>query len=154
MPPFIGVKRRESPSHISSTPKASQRSAKKLKAKQSLFDAADQRPTGSLKENENFVNGLDGSDSESSLSDVSSVGFGNVEPQPATKKRKIDHHGDDDEEIDWEDAIHEDQTNGTPSTPAQPSGDLELTLDKGSGVGSFVNNQKKGPSKIERHIRI
>ncbi|KAL8927549.1 MAG: hypothetical protein Q9208_002354 [Pyrenodesmia sp. 3 TL-2023] len=154
MPPFIGVKRRESLSPISPSPKAPEKSAKKLKIKQSLFDAADQRPTGSLKENENFVNGLGDSDSGSSLSDVSSHCFEDVEPEPATKKRKIDHHGDDDEEIDWEDAIHDDRANGTSSTAAGPSGDLELTLDKGSGVGSFINNQKKGPSKIERHIRI
>lgn len=154
MPPFIGVKRRESPPPISPPLKTPEKSAKRLKTKRSLFDAADQRPTGSLKENQEFVNGLAGSDSETSLSEVSSDGFEDVEPEPATKKRKIDHHGDDDDEIDWEDAMHEDQANGTSSSAAQPSGDLELTLDKGPGVGSFVNNQKKGPSKIERHIRI
>ncbi|KAI4185204.1 MAG: hypothetical protein LQ346_005956 [Caloplaca aetnensis] len=154
MPPFIGVKRSKSESPFSPSPTAPEKSGKKLKNTQSLFDAADQRPTGSLKENEDFLNGLAGSDSETSLTEVSSDEFEDVEPQPAIKKRKTDHDDDDDEEIEWEDAMHDDKANVTPSSTVQPPGDLELTLDKGSGVGSFVNNQKKGPSKIERHIRI
>lgn len=154
MPPFIGVKRRRSPSLSVSLPATPEVSAKKTGKKQSLFDAADERPVGSLKGNEDFVNGLAESDSDTSLSDVSSIEFEDVTPQPAAKKRKVNHHDVDEEEIDWEDAMHEDQTIGTPSTAVQPSGDLELTLDKGSGVRSFVNNQKKGPSKIERQIRV
>ncbi|KAL8895580.1 MAG: hypothetical protein Q9207_008109 [Kuettlingeria erythrocarpa] len=154
MPPFVGVKRGKSDSPFSPSPTAPEKSGKKSKKPQSLFDAADQRPTGSLKENEEFLNGLAGSDSETSLTEVSSDEIVDGELQPAIKKRKTDHHGDDDEEIEWEDAMQDHQANATPSSAIEPSGDLELTLDKGFGVGSFVNNQKKGPSKIERHIRI
>ncbi len=154
MPPFVGVKRGKSESPVSSSPTAPEKSGKKLKKPQSLFDAADQRPAGSLKKNEEFLNGLAGSDSETSLTEVSSDEIVYVELQPAVKKRKTDHHDDDDEEVEWEDAMHDHPANVTPSSAIEPSGDLELTLDKGSGVGSFVNNQKKGPSKIERQIRI
>ncbi|KAL8720778.1 MAG: hypothetical protein Q9225_002411 [Loekoesia sp. 1 TL-2023] len=152
MPPFIARKRRRSSSPTSldhTTPKEQVK-------KPTLFDAADQRPAGSLKANESFVNGLTGSDSDTSLSDASSADFEDVTPQHVVKKQKLDHHDEDDEEIDWEDAMHGGPASETLSTAVQPSGDLELTLDKSSRIGSFTNphNQKKGPSKIERQIRV
>ncbi|KAI4188728.1 MAG: hypothetical protein L6R41_001967, partial [Letrouitia leprolyta] len=152
MPPFIARKRRQS----SSPPPPGRSIPKKQLKKSTLFDAADERPTGSLKANESFVNDLVGSDSDTSLSDISSVEFEDVTPQHVAKRQKLDHHDDDDEEVDWEDAVHEGQTNGTNPTANQPLGDLELTLDKTTRIGSFTNphNQKKGPSKIERHIRV
>ncbi|KAI4151521.1 MAG: hypothetical protein L6R39_002008 [Caloplaca ligustica] len=152
MPPFIGVKRRRSASPLRDVG-ILKKPAKEPPKKQTLFDAADQRPAGSLQANEQFVDALAPSDSSTLLSDVSSVEFEDVRPQSTTKKPKHEHPHEDDEEIDWEDAVHNSQTNGQPLTAAQPSGDLELTLGKGSGP-SFVNNQRKGPSKIERQIRV
>ncbi|KAI4118021.1 MAG: hypothetical protein LQ345_001857 [Seirophora villosa] len=155
MPPFIAGKRRRSPSPASSSLPSPAASSKKPGKKQSLFDAADERPTGSLQDNEHFVHALTGADSDTSLSDVSSIEFEDVTSQPAPKKQKRHHHAEDDEEVDWEDAVHDDRpTDGTPTNAVEPSGDLELTLDKGSGPASFINGQKKGPSKIERQIRI
>ena len=147
MPPFIGRKRLTSASPPN-TPKAK---------KPSLFDIAD-KPTASstVQDNKAFLDSLGGSDSETSLSDVSSSDFEDVVPQPASKKRKTEHEYDD-EEVDWEDAIQE---TGVTCSRAQargrPLGDLELTLDKGAKTGFLADShgKKKGPSKIERQIRV
>lgn len=149
MPPFIAGKRRRS----ASSPSPDRQ--KKPARRPTLFDTADERPTGSLKANRDFLEQLDDPDSDTSLSEVSSVEFEDVGPQHTAKRRKLDHRDDhEDEGIDWEDAVHQHQTDGIPFSAIQPSGDLELTLDKGTRGPSYTNNQKKGPSKIERQIRI
>ncbi|KAL6717133.1 hypothetical protein ACLMJK_005048 [Lecanora helva] len=151
MPPFIPQKRRKlnSSSPDPSTPKKGQ------KPKPSLFDTAD-RPGASatLRDNKAFVDRLDDSNSDSSLSDVSSDEFEDVLASPKAKNRKTEHTEEDDEEVDWEDAIHSEEISGSKSAP-EPSGDLELTLDDG-GSADFSNalGKKKGPSKIERQIRV
>ncbi|KAI4259290.1 MAG: hypothetical protein LQ352_000830 [Teloschistes flavicans] len=145
MPPFIAGKRQRSLSP-DGTPKESAK-------KRTLFDVADERPPGSLKANQEFLNGLEDAGSDTSLSDVSSVEFEDVAPPIAGKRRKLKHH-DEEEEIDWEDAVQQSHANGTSFSAVQPSGDLELTLDKGAQRPNFTNDQKKGPSKIERQIRI
>ncbi|KAL8728652.1 MAG: hypothetical protein Q9181_005281 [Wetmoreana brouardii] len=151
MPPFIAGKRQRS----SSPPPAYDITTPKPAKKRTLFDAADERPFGCLKANQDFLADLGDSDSDTSLSDVKSVEFEDVTPQNAPKRQTLEHNTEDeDEEIDWEDAVHNGHTNGTPSSAVQPSGDLELTLDKGAKGPSFTNNQKKGPSKIERQIRV
>ncbi|KAI4254599.1 MAG: hypothetical protein L6R42_007132 [Xanthoria sp. 1 TBL-2021] len=151
MPPFLPGTRKRSPSPASLYRSTPEKPAKKA----TLFDVADERPAGSLKANQDFLNRFDNADSDTSLSDVSSGEFEDVAPQPNAKRRKIDHHADDEEEIDWEDAVDQRNTDGVPSSKRQPSGDLELTLHKDTGV-SFTpsNDQKKGPSKIERQIRV
>ncbi|KAL8642660.1 MAG: hypothetical protein Q9228_000665 [Teloschistes exilis] len=150
MPPFIAGKRQRSSSplsEINETPTSAK--------KRTIFDVADERPPGSLKANQEFLEGLEDTSSDTSLSDLSSVEFEDVTLQNASKRRKLEHHDDEDEEeIDWEDAVQQGHPNWTPSEAAQPSGDLELTLDKGAQPHSFTNDQKKGPSKIERQIRI
>ena len=152
MPPFIPHKRRisASPPPHQSTPKSSK------KQKPSLFEIAD-RPgaSASLQDNKAFLDQLNGTDSESALSDMSSDEFEDVLQSPKSKKRKLIHaEDDDDNEIDWEDAIHPENTTSAKGAP-EPSGDLELTLDNG-GQAEFSNSlgKKKGPSKIERQIRI
>lgn len=147
MPPFVGRKRLRSASPPS-TPKGK---------KPSLFDTAD-KPTSSstVQDNRAFVDTLGKSDSEDSLSDVSSIEFEDIVSRPSSKKRKTEH-GDDDDEVDWEDAINED--GGAPlHTPAsgRPLGDLELTFDKSTNTGSLADayGKRKGPSKIERQTRI
>lgn len=85
----------------------------------------------------------------------------------ATEKRKGKSQGSEDEDeesddddydaMDWEDAI--DTTNQpAPTTAILPSAvesqDLELTLDKNEVHVADLLDGKKGPSKIERQIRI
>ncbi|CAD6565980.1 MAG: hypothetical protein ASARMPREDX12_003615 [Alectoria sarmentosa] len=149
MPPFIPSKRRLSTSSPNGpTPKSAK--------KPSLFDTAD-KPDASttLQDNKAFLDRLGGPESESSLSDVSSADFEDALSPPNSKKRKISHHEEDEDEVDWEDAI---KPTATPSTTvsAGPSGVLELTLDKSARMGSITNphDKKKGPSKIERQIRV
>lgn len=66
----------------------------------------------------------------------------------------VDEDSDEDveDDVDWEDAINPDP----PNHPVEPSGDLELTLDKRAYVETLtdVRNKKKGHSKIEKQIRV
>lgn len=66
----------------------------------------------------------------------------------------VDEDSDEDieDEVDWEDAIY----TGPFNHPVEPSGDLQLTLDKRAYVESLtdVRNKKKGHSKIEKQIRV
>ncbi|KAL8829539.1 MAG: hypothetical protein Q9191_001966, partial [Dirinaria sp. TL-2023a] len=143
MPPFVGRKRLRSasPPETTKTP--------------SLFETAD-KPTvsTSVQDNKAFLDSLEGSDSDSSLSDVSSSEFEDVSLQPASKKPRIEI--EDDEEVDWEDAIPEKSSHRPEPGPQRPLGDLELTLDKGAQTRSLTDphQTKKGPSKIERQIRV
>lgn len=63
-----------------------------------------------------------------------------------------DSEEDIEDDVDWEDAIYPDP----PNHPVEPSGDLELTLDKRAYVETLTNvrNKKKGHSKIEKKIRV
>lgn len=63
-----------------------------------------------------------------------------------------DSEEDFEDDVDWEDAIYPD----SPNHPVEPSGDLELTLDKRAYVETLtdVRNKKKGHSKIEKKIRV
>ncbi|KAJ5805203.1 hypothetical protein N7474_011090 [Penicillium riverlandense] len=82
------------------------------------------------------------SDSDSSLSDA---------------PEELDHHDKDSEEedIDWEDAIDTKTTSATtPATSGPELQDLELTLDKNDVQTVDLLDSKKGPTKIERQIRI
>ncbi|MCJ1370769.1 hypothetical protein MMC20_001982 [Loxospora ochrophaea] len=155
MPPFVARKRRRSnpPQELVRT------SASKATKKPTLFDTLD-KPARSvtLKQNQSFLDKLHGSDSDSSLSDISSSEFEDALPsQSSPKRRKIAQQDEDEDEIDWEDAIQQ------PNTPAsaadvlaQPPGDLELTLGKEARIRSSTDShgKKKGPSKIERQIRV
>ena len=144
MPPFIPTKRR------ASTPPSEVRSSKK--GRTSLLQTLDKSPaSGSVQENKAFLAGLEGAASDTSLSDVGSSEFENVET--ARIPRKGTHDREDEEEVDWEDAMGA----GVSSAKAahDSTGDLELTLDAGNKGLSFTHgDKKKGPSKIERQIRI
>ncbi|KAG7005533.1 DNA repair protein rhp42 [Physcia stellaris] len=142
MPPFIAQKRWRSNSPPES-PKPK---------KSSLFEAVDQQNARStLQDNKAFLAKLDGSDSDTSLSDVSSSEFEDVE-LPSAKKRKIEHD-DDEEEIDWEDAIQDEAKNVSNTAPI-PSGDLVLTLGGPDRSATVIRSEKKkGASKRERQIR-
>ena len=152
MPPFIPNRRRNlTPSPNQPANRKPKDPTPKAVKKPTLFDTLDTAsPSPSVKDNKAFLDGLDESES---LSDVDSSEFEDV--QPAAKKRKVEHESDDEEEMDWEDAIQPNTPNAA-SSSILPSGDLELTLDKGVRIGSLTNphDKKKGPSKIERQIRI
>ncbi|KAI9890000.1 MAG: hypothetical protein M1814_004618 [Vezdaea aestivalis] len=143
MPPFISKKRRRSPSPVTdpvstSTPK------KPTRTKATTPKTAQPPPLVTIKD---FI-----SDSSSStLSDVDSSDFEEVLP-PKSQTADSGTGGDDDQEndeVDWEDAVPE----PTPSGP-EPSGELNLTLDKTKRYAlSNPLNDKRGPSKRERRIR-
>lgn len=151
MPPFIPSKRRSSTlSPDAITPKSAK--------KPSLFDTAD-KPDAftTLQDNKDFLDQLGGSESDSSLSDVSSADFEDAVSQPNTKRRKTAHHEEEDEdEVDWEDAIDPITIPSASASAGPPSDLLELTLNKNGHIGSITNphDKKKGPSKIERQIRV
>ena len=148
MPPFIPQKRRRS------TPPTGHPGPKSAK-KPNLFDAADKpRTFTTLQDNKAFLDTLETSDGESSLSDADSEGFEDAISPPGPKKRKANHHDDDEDEIDWEDAINAKSTPSNTAVPV-PSGDLELTLNKDARIRTLIDphNAKKGPSKIARQIR-
>lgn len=92
-------------------------------------------------------------DEESSLSSLSDDEVENV---PPAKRQKLNHDEEDEDEdegIEFEDV----ETYHAPAASAapMPSGDLELTLTRDTRV-DITNpfGTKKGPSKIERGIRI
>ena len=116
------------------------------------------KPTAqaSVQDNKAFLEKLNVSEEETSLSDFSSLDFEDALPVDKFPKRaKVAYEVEEEEEVAWEDAIQPDAT--IPTTSLEPAGDLEITLDKGGHqVGSLTNphDKKKGPSKIERRIRI
>ncbi|KAJ5375660.1 Rad4 beta-hairpin domain 1 [Penicillium concentricum] len=87
---------------------------------------------------------LSDSDSNSSLSDAPEDLQGN----------ESEESEDEEDDIDWEDAIDTKTTATTPTVAAPELQDLELTLDQNETHVSDLLDGKKGPSKIERQIRI
>lgn len=150
MPPFIPQKRRASPS---SPPKPASQ-------KTSLFEAADRpRSSKTLRDHQSLLDHLNESEDESSLSDVSSAEFEDALPQPLPKRQKITYEDgkedlEEEDEVDWEDAI--DERPVSPKKSAEVSGDLDITLARSDRIGYLdtSRDKKKGPSKIERQIRI
>ncbi|KAG4431874.1 hypothetical protein IFR05_012633 [Cadophora sp. M221] len=163
MPPFIARKRfrSESPEAGPSKPPPKTSGKAKVSAsttprKPTLFDDLD-AGTGSKRSAEHkkaLLEKLAASDDddESSLSSLSDEEFEDV---PAAKRQKPNEDEDDDDEdedIEFEDV----ETNPVPRPAGpEPSGDLELTLTKETRF-SITNpfGTKKGPSKIERGIRV
>ncbi|MCJ1422285.1 hypothetical protein MMC29_000165 [Sticta canariensis] len=149
MPPFIPNKRRHS-SPIVETP------ATKPVRKESLFDTVDDVGASStLKDHRNFIENLNVTDTESSLSDFSTSGLEDVHISKRRKASGNDEEEEEEEETDWENAMHLDTAHINNSS-GEPTGTLELTLEKGAraGASSNLHDKKKGPSKIERKIRV
>ena len=127
--------------------------------KPSLFDTAD-KPDASatLQDNKAFLDRLAGSESDNPLSDISATDFEYAQSLPNPKRPKIEHHQErDEDDVEWEDAINPITTSATRPPTGQPTDLLELTLEKSAHVPDSVTNphgKRKGPSKIERQIRI
>ncbi|KAI9785320.1 MAG: hypothetical protein M1839_000337 [Geoglossum umbratile] len=143
MPPFIPRKgRRSLPPH----PQASV-STQRSEQKPTLFDTLDAKPhRRTLEGNKAFLDSLDSGSSGSELcnseSEASDLG--------SPRSRKVGE--EDEEEIDWEDAIE--YTTSTAQSGV-PGGDLELTIEKNTRFPLVdTSNKKKGPSKIERRVRM
>ncbi|KUJ16494.1 Rad4-domain-containing protein [Mollisia scopiformis] len=162
MPPFLPRKRLRSPTPEPGPSRpAPAKSKGKGKAvtttprKPTLFDDLD-AGTGTRRSAEHGKAMLEKlaatSDDESSLSSLSDEEFEDV---PNAKRQKIsaaEEDDDEDEDIEFEDV----DTNVAPGASANIStGDLELTLTKDTRI-SITNpfGTKKGPSKIERGIRV
>src|SRR5438034_6908722 len=155
MPPFLPRKRQaNSEFDETCTPKAQHQS------KRAVFEALDAEPPNRLTLEEvkalKFTHVFD-SDSDSSLSDApSSIADEGVGEERNDDEEEEEEEGEEDDgEVNWEDAIP-----SAPSTSATPIPlqDLELTLtrDNNGGLTDKLGgaNLKKGPSKVERLIRI
>ncbi|MCJ1366896.1 hypothetical protein MMC16_006027 [Acarospora aff. strigata] len=154
MPPFIPRKRRRSPSAVEPSSSGSQKISTK---RPTLFDTLDASPKTprTVQDNRTFLDELNGK-SDSSLSDLSSSEFEDaLLDQPSLKRRRIEDDADEDDEMDWEDAMIPGTSISTPHA-ILPSTDLEITLDKVGQTSSLTDphGRKKGPSQKEREIRI
>lgn len=181
MPPFVPRKRHRSPTPSTSTPKIrSHTSPSSKRARYTVFDTLDDEPktTHTPDEIKAFLDSLDGGEEDSSLSEVNSEEeFEDALSTPTAKSTKIritkenpTEEDESDEEMEWEDAVpsalvhthkhHSSQTgDDVPSSEQAGLRDLELIIEK---HGHFPLSRsaaeaavgKKGPSKIERTIRI
>lgn len=151
MPPHVPRKRLRDGSPKppdSATPQASDAQTSTPKGKppprsRSLFDDLDAIGTPDTFKSE--IPHVDTSSDE--LTDLSDIDSDDL---PAPKRPKTDEASDDDDEegIEFEDVAMQ--------APTQPvrSGDLELTLRRDNRISLTAAFGKKGPSKIERKIRV
>jgi xeroderma pigmentosum group C-complementing protein len=148
MPPYVPRKR-----HHSSSPPAElppkKKAVKAGKPRPNVFDTLDSSPKiiRTAEENKAYLESLQDQDSDSSLSELDSDEFEDV--LPAAKRQKTDADADTDEEMDWEDAVPEAREHH------EPSERLRIVLTRPEDDFSRINaNGKKGPSKIERMVRV
>ncbi|KAK0744975.1 hypothetical protein B0T21DRAFT_95887 [Apiosordaria backusii] len=158
MPPYIPRKRLRS----HSPPPAPEPKTKKQKSQQkkqiapprkpTLFDDLDasSTPRSSTKTSLQQIDDSEDSSSTSSLTSLSSADFEDV-LLPQSKLSSPSDDDDDDEDIEFEDIP-------APPPPAAdvaiPTGDLDLTLVRDTRINLAAALGKKGPSKLERKIRI
>ncbi|KAG7104156.1 DNA repair protein rhp42 like [Verticillium longisporum] len=163
MPPSVPRKRLrdESPNpskskrrQVAKTAAAPPPSSTGRKCKATLYDDLDASAASVAKSSKTFLESLDDSEDGSSLSDLSD---GDFEDVPIAKRHVTVGSGDDDEDEDDDDIEFEDVP--APRTSmldtSVGTGDLELTLHRDTRI-SLTNpfGDKKGPSKIERRVRI
>ena len=168
MPPFVSRKRAASPLQESPVRDA-KRQATTTARKPNLFDTLDQvsRSAQTLEDNKAYLQSKDTEDDSASspLSDEESADFEDVLPTPTAQIAVSDDRDDGEEENVEEDVDHwEDALKSTPGVSkvqnqpnAAPLQDLQITIGAEDG-SAFINYNeeigKKGPSKIERQIRI
>ncbi|KAK3986543.1 hypothetical protein QBC44DRAFT_139114 [Cladorrhinum sp. PSN332] len=155
MPPYVPRKRLRDATTPSPPTK---QSIKVPPRKATLFDDLDalSTPRSSTKNGSSVQQIDDSQDDDSSLTSLSDADFEDV---PATKRRKVeeeaadddDDDDDDDEGIEFEDV--ETPQIAYPEAPL-PTGNLELTLIRDTRISLANALGKKGPSKLERKIRI
>ncbi|EAA32709.1 Rad4-domain-containing protein [Neurospora crassa] len=172
MPPYVPRKRvrDESPPPANDLKNDAKRrkgkenlNAAKLSApprKPTLFDALDATasPASSSKTSLAALALDESSDDDSSS--LSSLSDGDFEDVPVLKKQKHnvqvgeDEDEDDDEDLEFEDVEPYQPQSTTANVPEVPAGDLELTLIRDTRISLANALGKKGPSKLERRIRV
>ncbi|KAI4213525.1 MAG: hypothetical protein LQ351_003749 [Letrouitia transgressa] len=110
----------------------------------------------SLQDNKRFLNQLDDSSSDTTLSDISSAEFEDVQLEPSPKRRKLNKGDHNDDGVDWEDVVASEEGPILLRNGPTVTGDLEITFNQDYSIGTFSSalDKKKGPSKIERQIRV
>ncbi|ORX98106.1 hypothetical protein BCR34DRAFT_619205 [Clohesyomyces aquaticus] len=161
MPPVIPRKRLRSESPVSKpSPKRAARKPPRH-SKESIFQTLDAAPKLSRTLSQTKASLVGADDSELSELESSEEEFEDVEINGTSSKGKGKQKAtevDSDEETedeDWEDALggHHHIRPADEPLP-EVSGDLEITLNKAAPTAlSLRPDGKKGPSKIERHIR-
>lgn len=73
---------------------------------------------------------------------------------PAVNRKKGKDESEDDEEVDWEDALKSDTKAVSAAPKPTLGGNLQLTLDDRDQVISYNDGRKKGPSKLDRQKRL
>ncbi|KAG7287325.1 hypothetical protein NEMBOFW57_006834 [Staphylotrichum longicolle] len=159
MPPYVPRKRTRD-----NTPPAKDEVKRKQKTVQSgpiapprkstLFDDLDasSTPRSSTRNGSSTLHLDDSDDDESSLTSLSDADFEDV---PTPKRQKVqgpeEEEDDEHEDVEFEDveALHTPFTN----VPV-PSGDLELTLIRDTRISMAAALGKKGPSRLERKMRL
>jgi xeroderma pigmentosum group C-complementing protein len=167
MPPFLPRKslRSPSPEDGSTVPihqaaqnngkgKGREKSVSASSRKPTLFDDLDAGTAAkrSAERSKALIEKLANEDEADDSSSLSSFSDEEFEDVPGAQTSKINETTDEDEDMEFEDV----QTHFAPRPEGPvPSGDLELTLHKDTRI-SMTNplGAKKGPSKIERGIRI
>jgi xeroderma pigmentosum group C-complementing protein len=159
MPPYVPRKRlRDHTPPAEDEPKGKQKNPQQALTapprKSTLFDDLDasSTPRSSTRNGSSTLQIDDSEDDASSLTSLSDADFEDV---PAAKRQKVqpmvEEEDEDEENIEFEDVE-------TPQTPYSnvpvPSGDLELTLIRDTRISLANALGKKGPSKLERRIRI
>ncbi|RKU47159.1 hypothetical protein DL546_006915 [Coniochaeta pulveracea] len=166
MPPFVPRKRhreaaplRRAEGTAKSTSLEKEKQAVAVPRKPTLFDDLDATSTPRSAAQRKSI--LDDSDDDSSS--LTSLSDGDFEDVPAVKKRKTDgdpskaeaegsaEDDDDDDDMEFEDVhnYHMDVSNAP-----VPSGDLQLTLVTDNRVDLTNAYARKGPSKLERKLRV
>ena len=138
MPPFVARKRRRPQSPPATTP---------LKKAKTILDAVDGSASPNSHADKAFLESL-GNSNDSSSSDAESSNFEDVLPE----KREPAEDDSGNEDSAWVDALPPKDT-ALGVAAAAPSGNLELVLNADQDVKGLAST-KKGPSKIERQIRI
>ncbi len=152
MPPFLPRKR---------TPPPASPSLSTARKRTKLNDVLDADPGQSfdLQAARNFSLG-DDDESDSSLSNLASDEFEDVSPAGGISYKEREEKGEDqDEDIDWEDAMAQDGPVKKKHV-SMMGGNLELNLSRNLDemdqydFTRAATNTKKGPTKIEREIRL
>ncbi|KAH6856042.1 Rad4 transglutaminase-like domain-containing protein [Chaetomium sp. MPI-CAGE-AT-0009] len=162
MPPHVPRKRLRDPTpppkdETKAKQKREQKSLAVPPRKSTLFDDLDASSTP-RSSRRNASSNLEIDDSDDDNSSLTSLSDADFEDVPFAKRRKtqaavdeVDDDDEEDEDIEFED-VETPQTAFT-NVPT-PTGDLELTLIRDTRISLANALGKKGPSKLERKIRV
>ena len=153
MPPYVSRKRPSSDSPCIT--KQPNKKARKSNAHEKGRPLNEPDPNHALQENKDFLENLGSTSDGSSLSSVDSDGFEDVLDLDGTN-HSVHPNSDEEHDVNWEDAIPLPQQFMGQHRETGHARDLEITLDSSNAHLSQTTlaNTRKGPSKIERQIRV